>query len=38
MPYKYFPIDFSSYRDYVKYLMEKGLAIEVPNDMKYEKV
>lgn len=29
MPYKYFPIDFSSYEDYVKYLKEKGFAIEV---------
>ena len=30
--YKYFPIEFSSYEDYVKYLKEKGLAIEVPKD------
>lgn len=30
MPYKYFPIEFSSYEDYVKYLKEKGFAIEVP--------
>ena len=29
MPYKYFPIEFSSYEDYVKYLKEKGFAIEV---------
>ena len=29
MTYKYFPVDFSSYEDYVKYLKEKGLAIEV---------
>ena len=29
MPYRYFPIDFSSYEDYVKYLKEKGFAIEV---------
>lgn len=29
MTYKYFPIEFSSYEDYVKYLKEKGLAIEV---------
>jgi hypothetical protein len=28
MPYKYFPIEFSSYEDYVKYLKEKGLAID----------
>ena len=29
MSYKYFPIEFSSYEDYVKYLKEKGFAIEV---------
>jgi hypothetical protein len=29
MPYKYFPIVFSSYEDYIKYLKEKGLAIDV---------
>lgn len=29
MTYKYFPIDFSSYEDYIKYLKEKDLAIEV---------
>ena len=29
MTYRYFPIDFSSYEDYVKYLKEKGFAIEV---------
>ena len=28
MPYKYFPIEFSSYEDYVKYLKKKGFAIE----------
>lgn len=32
MFYKYFPIEFSSYEDYVKYLKEKGLAIEVTED------
>lgn len=32
MTYKYFPIDFSSYEDYVKYLKEKGLAIEVSEE------
>lgn len=26
---KYFPDDFSSYEDYVKYLKEKGFAVEV---------
>ena len=30
MHYKYFPIEFSSYEDYVKYLKEKGLAFEAP--------
>ena len=30
--YKYFPIEFSSYEDYVKYLIEKGFAIEVPEE------
>ena len=30
MHYNYFPSEFSSYEDYVKYLKEKGLAIEVP--------
>ena len=29
MVYRYFPIDYSSYEDYVKYLKEEGLAIEV---------
>lgn len=29
MSYRYFPIEFSSYEDYVKYLKEKGFAIEV---------
>jgi hypothetical protein len=29
MSYKYFPIEFSSYDDYIKYLKEKGLAIDV---------
>lgn len=29
MFYKYFHIEFSSYKDYVKYLKEKGFAIEV---------
>ena len=42
MPYKYFPIEFSSYEDYVKYLKEKGLAIEVTegklNNLKFGKI
>lgn len=29
MTYRYFPVDFSSYEDYVKYLKDKDLAIEV---------
>jgi len=29
MSYKYFPIEFSSYEDYIKYLKKKGFAIEV---------
>ena len=29
MPYNYFPSEFSSYEDYVKYLKEKDFAIEV---------
>lgn len=28
--YKYFPIEFSSYEDYVKYLKEKGFVLEAP--------
>ena len=32
MSYKYFPIEFSSYEDYVKYLKERGFAVEVPED------
>lgn len=30
---RYFPIEFSSYEDYVKYLKEKGLALEAPEDI-----
>jgi hypothetical protein len=33
MCYKYFPIEFSSYEDYIKYLKEKGFAAEVPEGM-----
>lgn len=29
MSYKYFPVDYSSYEEYVKHLKEEGLAIEV---------
>lgn len=28
---KYFPIEFSSYEEYVKYLKEKGFAIDLTN-------
>ena len=31
MTYRYFPIDFSSYEDYVEYLKEKGFAIDATN-------
>lgn len=34
MTYIYFPIDFSSYEDYVKYLKEKGFAIDCTNVLK----
>lgn len=33
MCYKYFPIEFSSYEDYIKYLKEKGFALEAPDGM-----
>ena len=33
MPYRYFPIEFSSYEDYVKYLKEKGLALKALEGM-----
>jgi len=32
MTYRYFPIEFSSYEDYVKYLKERGFAVEVPEE------
>lgn len=38
MPYRYFPIEFSSYEDYVKYLKEKGLAIEVTENNSYKEI
>ena len=31
MYYKYYPIEFSSYEDYIKYLKEQGLAIDAIN-------
>lgn len=35
--YNYFPIEFSSYENYVKYLKEKGFAISVTeNNNPYE--
>lgn len=33
MTYRYFPNEFSSYEDYVKYLKEKGFALEAPEGM-----
>ena len=35
MIYQYFPIEFSSYEDYVKHLKEKGLAIDCITLKKY---
>lgn len=35
MTYRYFPIEFSSYEDYIKYLKEKGFAIEVEENNPY---
>lgn len=32
MSYKYFPIEFSSYEEYVDYLIQKELAIEVTEE------
>ena len=29
----FYPDNFSSYEDYVKYLKEKGLALEAPDGM-----
>ena len=31
--YKYFSNEFSSYEDYIKYLKEKGFALEAPDGM-----
>lgn len=33
MSYKYFPIEFSSYEDYIKYLKERGFALEATEEM-----
>ena len=33
MSWKYYPKEFSSYEEYVKYLKEKGLALESPEGM-----
>ena len=30
---KFYPDNFSSYEEYVKYLKEKGLALEAPEGM-----
>lgn len=35
MCYKYFPDNFSSYEEYIKYLKEKKFALEVPNYSDY---
>lgn len=32
MPYRYFPIEFSSYEEYVDYLIQKELAIAVTEE------
>lgn len=32
MSYRYFPIEFSFYEDYIKYLKEKELALEVSEE------
>ena len=37
MSYKYFPIEFSSYEDYIKHLKEKGFAIEAPEENNHYK-
>ena len=31
--WNFYPDNFSSYEDYVKYLKEKGLALEAPEGM-----
>lgn len=31
--WEYYPKEFSSYEEYVKYLKEKGLALEAPEGM-----
>lgn len=36
MTYRYFPVNFSSYEDYVKYLKEEGLAIDATNNNPYK--
>lgn len=33
MSWEYYPKEFSSYEEYVKYLKEKGLALEAPEGM-----
>lgn len=33
MWYKYFPIEFSSYEEYVKYLKEKGFAVDAMEEI-----
>ena len=33
MSWDYYPKEFSSYEEYVKYLKEKGFALEAPDGM-----
>jgi hypothetical protein len=33
MSWYYYPANFSSYEDYVKYLKEKGFAFDAPEGM-----
>ena len=33
MSWKYYPKEFSSYKEYVKYLKKKGLALSAPEEM-----
>lgn len=33
MSWYFYPENFSSYEEYAKYLIEKGFAIDAPNEM-----
>lgn len=37
MFYKYFPIEFSSYEEYVNYLKEKGFAVDAMEECNLNK-